>query len=373
MSTETTKLAESGWLDRPVELAPYVTVIDGADGHPLLFNAATGTYVRLSPTGARMVQLLDGTRTGSGLLEAASRSRGPDGTRDRAPALLSFLNDLRAAGALSEPPEPLTGRRRLLARLNRFTPRVRFRARLLIRLLMPPARVVGRFPRTATAVGLSAAAASVVAVILAITLPTPTAIAGPPWLLIIGVLLVQATVHEMAHAIVCASMGVLVREVGVKLFFFLIPLAYVDRTDAYRVRSRVGRSALALAGPVIDLTAAGLCSLLILLTPTHASELGWLLGFQLFVLLNNLNPLLPITDGHHALEAALGELNLRDRSFAYLRHLLFRTPLSAAHQRVTSARRRMYLAYGIISAVYLVLVLGLIGMTYYNLIVLATS
>jgi putative peptide zinc metalloprotease protein len=185
--------------------------------------------------------------------------------------------------------------------------------------------------------------------------------------------LTQAVVHEMSHATVCLSLGVLVREAGVKLFFWLIPLTYVDRTDAYRVRSRAGRSALALAGPLVDLTAAGLTSLLILLSPAHAGALHWLLGFQLFVALGNLNPLLPITDGHHVLEAALGELNLRHRAFAYLRHLLFRTRLSAAHQQVSAARRRMYLAYGIISAAYLGLVLVVIATMYYELIVGAAS
>src|SRR5262245_24726195 len=135
MSAESATAAVPDWLDRPVELAPQVTLIDGADGYPLLFNAETGTYVRLSRTGAEVVPLLDGTRTGTALLQAARRSRGPDGTRDRAPALLSFLNDLRAAGVLSEPPEPLRGSQRLLLRVFGLTPRVRIPARHLNLLL----------------------------------------------------------------------------------------------------------------------------------------------------------------------------------------------------------------------------------------------
>jgi len=373
MSAESTTAAVPDWLDRPVELAPHVTLIDGADGHALLFNAETGTYVRLSRTGARVVPLLDGTRTGTALLDAASRSRGPDGVRDRAPALLSFLSDLRAAEVLSEPPEPLRGRRLLLARLIQLTPRVRIPARQLNLLLRPPAVVLARFPRTASAVGLLVAAAAMVAVVLAMTLPAPVAFTGPPWLLIIGVLLVQATVHEMGHATVCQALGVPVREAGVKLFFLLIPLTYVDRTDAYRVRSRAARSAVALVGPLVDLAAAGLSSLLIMLSPVQFGDLRWLLGMQLFLVVNNLNPLLPVTDGHHAMEAALGELNLRHRAFTYLGHVLFRIPLSAAHQSVPAARRRMYVAYGAISAGYLGLVLTMIAMNYYRLIVQATS
>jgi len=373
MSAESTTAAVPDWLDRPVELAPQVTLIDGADGHSLLFNAETGTYVRLSRTGARVVPLLDGTRTGTALLDAASRSRGPDGVRDRTPALLSFLSDLRAAGVLSEPPEPLRGHQLFFARFIRLTPRVRIPARHLNLMLRLPAAVLARFPRTATAVGLLVGAASAVAIVLALTLPAPMVFTGPPWLLIVGVLLVQATVHEMGHATVCQALGVPVREAGVKLFCLLIPLTYVDRTDAYRVRSRYARGAVALVGPLVDFAAAGLSSLLIVLYPVECGGLRWLLGMQLFLIFNNLNPLLPVSDGHHAMEAALGELNLRHRAFTYLGHVLFRIPLSAAHQSVSAARRRIYLTFGIVSGGYLALVLTMIAMNYYRLIVQATS
>jgi putative peptide zinc metalloprotease protein len=373
MSTESTTTAVPDWLDRPVELAPQVTLIDGANGHSMLFNAETGTYVRLSQTGARVVPLLDGTRTGAALLEAASRSRGPDGVRDRAPVLLSFLSDLRAAGVLSEPPEPLRGRQLLLARFIRLTPHVRFPARHLNLLLRPPAAVLARFPRILTTVGLLICAAAAVSIILAMTLPAPMIYAGPPWLVIGVVLLVQATVHEMGHATVCQSLGVPVREAGVKFFCLLIPLTYVDRTDAYRLRSRRSRCAVALVGPGIDLAAAGLSALLIVLDPVRFGELRWLLGMQLFLIVNNLNPLLPVSDGHHAMEAALGELNLRHRAFTYLGHVLFRLPLSGAHKSVSAARRRIYLTFGIVSGGYLAVVLAMIAMNYYRLFVHATT
>ncbi|MEU7905430.1 hypothetical protein [Actinoplanes sp. NPDC049118] len=373
MSTESTTAAVPDWLDRPVELAPQVTLVEGAEGHSMLFNAETGTYVRLSRTGAKVVPLLDGTRTGTALLEAASRSRGPDGVRDRAPILLSFLTDLRAAGVLSEPPEPLRGRQLLVARIIQATPRVRVPARHLNLFLRPPAMVLARFPRTTTTLGLMIAAASMVSVFTSMTLPAPYTFIGPPWLLIIAVLLVQAAVHEMGHATVCLALGVPVREAGIKLFCLLIPLTYVDRTDAYRLRSRSARTAVALVGPGIDLAAAGLTSLLIAVDPVRFGELRWLLGMQLFLVVNNLNPLLPVSDGHHAMEAALGELNLRNRAFTYLGHLLFRLPLSAAHQSIPARRRRMYLAFGIISASYLCLVLTMIAMNYYHLFMQATS
>lgn len=362
-------MTTTDWLEGPVALAPQVTLIDGADGHPLLFDAVTGTYVRLSQTGARLVPLLDGSRTGTALLDAARRSRGPEGVRDRAPLLLSFLTDLRAAGVLSVPPEAPRGRDRAFLWFLRLAPRIRIPARHLNLMLRPPSMALARFPRSITAFTLVAALASVVLIVLALTMPSPQYFLSPPWLVTVGALLVQAAVHEMGHAAVCQALGVPVREAGVKLFCLLIPLTYVDRTDAYRVRSRFGRSAVAMIGPLVDVIAAGICSLLIILDPARFGGLLWLLGMQLFVIFNNLNPLLPFTDGHHAMEAAVGEINLRDRAFRYLGHIIFRTPLPAAHRAASTARRGLYLIYGLVSAVFLALLLTMISMNYYRLIV----
>ena len=48
MSTEATEEAESPWLERPVKLATYVSVIDGADGYhrAAVFAYAVGHPVR---------------------------------------------------------------------------------------------------------------------------------------------------------------------------------------------------------------------------------------------------------------------------------------------------------------------------------------
>ncbi|GAA2850406.1 hypothetical protein Acy02nite_33660 [Actinoplanes cyaneus] len=366
-------MTTTDWLERPVALAPEVTLIDGADGHSLLFDPVSGRYVRLSRTGARLIPLLDGSRTGTALLEAARRSRGPDGVRDRAPVLLSFLTDLRAAGVLSVPPDPPRGGQRAFLWFLRLAPRIRIPARHLNRMLRPPSMALARYPRTFTTLTVAAALASTVLIVLATALPAPLSFAGPPWLLTVGVLLVQAAVHEMGHASVCQALGVPVREAGVKMFCLLIPLTYVDRTDAYRVRSRFGRSAVALIGPLVDLIATGICALLILLDPVRFADLRWLLGMQLFIVFNNLNPLLPFTDGHHAMEAGLGEINLRDRAFRYLGHVIFRRPLPAAHRAVSTARRGMYLAYGLISTVFVAMLLAMISMNYYSLILHFTN
>ena len=55
----------------------------------------------------------------------------------------------------------------------------------------------------------------------------------------------------------------------------------------------------------------------------------WCSPFKSCSILSNLNPLLP-TDGYHALEAGLGALNFRRRAFDYTTHRLFGRPLPSA-------------------------------------------
>jgi putative peptide zinc metalloprotease protein len=64
------------------------------------------------------------------------------------------------------------------------------------------------------------------------------------------------------------ALGVPIREAGAQLLFWPIPMTHVDRTDAYRGRSRAGRSAVAAIGILVDLLAGGLNGLLIVAAST---------------------------------------------------------------------------------------------------------
>src|SRR5580704_17292241 len=104
------------WLDEPLGLRPEVTRLAGANGQPMLYLPATKGYVRLSRSGAAITSLLDGTTTGTEVM-AQIAARQPAGSPAPVDHLVAaFLEDLRAAEALTVSSDP-TPRRSGVARL----------------------------------------------------------------------------------------------------------------------------------------------------------------------------------------------------------------------------------------------------------------
>ena len=64
----------------------------------------------------------------------------------------------------------------------------------------------------------------------------------------------------LAHAAACRAHGVAATEAGIMLWGWFMPLAYVDCTHVYRLAQRRPRIIVALAGPYVDLVAAGGCA-----------------------------------------------------------------------------------------------------------------
>ncbi len=62
------------------------------------------------------------------------------------------------------------------------------------------------------------------------------------WVAIIMIL--HLALHEIAHAIVTKAYGITIREAGIALLYYFIPVAYVDRTDTYRLKSKKAESIL---------------------------------------------------------------------------------------------------------------------------------
>jgi putative peptide zinc metalloprotease protein len=152
---------------------------------------------------------------------------------------------------------------------------------------------------------------------------------------IIGGLLLHAIIHELSHALVGSYYGVKIREFGIALLYYFLPVAYTDRTDAYRLRDFNSRAAIAMAGPMFDLYGAGISAAASCLTSgTAAVNFRLLMWMQVITFISNLNPLMP-GDGYHVLEAWFGALNFRRRAFS----LLFRRlswPLSSSTTSGTS-------------------------------------
>ena len=163
----------------------------------------------------------------------------------------------------------------------------------------------------------------------------------------VAIQLVSILLHESWHAIVAGYLGTPIRGLGVALMFWAIPIAYVDRTDSYRVRSRRGLTMLALAGIFSDGVVCGLeAAVAWASTGTVRQVALTLCAFQLTMLVTNLNPLTQ-SDGVAAVEAATGSVNLRGRSMFVLRCILRRQPLPPGLAVMRPAVRWGYFIYGL--------------------------
>jgi putative peptide zinc metalloprotease protein len=154
---------------------------------------------------------------------------------------------------------------------------------------------------------------------------------------------------------VCQYLRVPVREAGIGLMLYLMPVGYVDRTDAYRVRERRSRAFLSLAGPLNDQIWFGATAVVAVTVPGETGDLAYsLLFFQALLTVANLNPLTP-SDGYHAVSAVAGQVNVRGQALAYLTHRLLRIPLTPLMVAASPRRRRFYLVYAIACAAFVAL------------------
>lgn len=342
------------WLREPLGLRPGVEILTGANDERMLFVPDSLTYVRLTSGAARLVALIDGRATGEELADRVSAPAGAAGERVRR-SVIRLLEELRRAGALTVPAEAVAGPERGRPRTPRYQRRLPL-TRSLARVVRRPGRLLRRVPYRLTlvvvvvAVGLAVGAA-VVGLVRSVGMDASGVRLSLG--LVIVVLLVQAGLHEIAHAVVGEALDVPVREAGLVLWWFVLPVPYVDCTDAYRLRGRGGRVAIALAGPVVDVLAIGVSATVWSATGATAdSAVRGLLLIQLLVLVTTVNPILP-GDGHHAVAAAAGEFNLRGRAFLVLAHLVLRRPLPRS-LAVSRSRRAGYLAYAVLSVAYFV-------------------
>ncbi|MGY0232121.1 PqqD family peptide modification chaperone [Longispora urticae] len=327
-----------------------VQLLVGMDDLPLAYDGGTGRYHRLSGAAVATLRLLDGTRSTeevAGLLASARRQE-PGTARAE---LDLFLGTLDRAGLLHGTAAPVAVPRRRSALLPRFVV-----TRALPRLLEPVAAPLRTGRRAPVAMAVLAAAGTVGTVLgvtgflAAARPPDPSVAFG-----VAAVLLVlQVCLHEAAHALVCQVQRTPVRGAGFALLLWVLPVAFVDRTDAYRIRSRGGRLALTLSGPLCDGVCMGVTAALAL-TGHGGDVAGHLLVFQTFALLLNVNPLLP-GDGYVAVEVVFGLVDPRGRALALLGHAVRRRALPP-HLASLPARTRLVLGvYGVACLGYLVLV-----------------
>ncbi|WP_409180106.1 site-2 protease family protein [Amycolatopsis sp. VS8301801F10] len=354
--------------DDLLKLRPGVELLTGADGRSMLFDDESGKYVFLSAGACLLVpQLTTGVRYGQLTGELARRSGARAEQVDRASRPLA--RDLLRMGLLEGIAPDAGGVTARLARSQIKMPHVRLplstaRADRVFAALarLFRGRAGGLALGAAGLLGLAGVLAALGAIFFTPFAPDLSAV----WVVYL-VMIPQTLLHETAHGVLCRRYGVPAREVGVALWFYVMPIAYVDRSDSVRLERRWPRVAILLAGPAFDGIVLGVLAVLLICGAGDPGVLGVLVAFQTVMLCMNFNPMLP-TDGQQALENALGKLNLRNRAMTYVLHRLLRKPLPSALAKTARRDRALFWGYGLVCLGYLLLVFGMLGVTLYTLV-----
>ena len=386
--TTTTSPARTPSSDIP-RLRRGVTLIVGMDDQPMLFDSVSGAYHRLGKAAAFIVDQFDGSRSLPTIIDQLPQQI-DDAGRQRITRLVDYLRSksLLEGGA---PPKVVVQQERIRKRADGrhvapphvgkheqihpprwsggwMLPRFML-IRSYRRVVAPVAAALHHLPaRTLGCLFILAAAggyaAGVESLIRLSGGPRPPA---SVYLTAVAIQLVSIVGHESWHAIVAGYLGTPVRGLGVAFMFWVLPIAYVDRTDSYRVRSKLGRAMLAFAGICSDGVVCGAeAAVAAASTGTVRQVALTLCAFQLTMLVTNLNPLTQ-SDGVATVEALTGSVNLRGRSMLVLRCAVTRTPLPPALARMRLVARGGYFLYGLacvlLSVVGTVLGIAWLGLT----------
>ena len=361
-----------------------VSLIVGMDNQPMLFDSDSGKYHRLGAAAAFIVNQFDGVRSLPTIIEELPQDIDEAGARRitglvdnlREKSLLVGSEPAPAASAVPAAPartrrvrgrhtaQPRQARHLKVEKPRRsggwWLPRIII-ARKYHRIVAPIVILLQRLPARALSwVFLALAVCGYAAGAMALS-----SLAGGPrpgalvLIMAVAIQLVSILLHESWHAIVAGYLGTPIRGLGVALMFWAIPIAYVDRTDSYRVRSRRGLTMLALAGIFSDGVVCGLEAAVAWASSGTARQVALTLcAFQLTMLITNLNPLTQ-SDGVAAVEAATGSVNLRGRSMFVLRRVLSRQPLPPALAVMRPAVRWGYFVYGLLCSLLGLLAFGM--------------
>ncbi len=367
--TTTTSTVRVSSSDIP-RLRRGVKLIVGMDDQPMLFDSTSGAYHRLGKAAAFIVDQFDGARSLPTIIDQLPQEIDAAGRR-RITRLVEYL---RSKSLLEggEPPRVVVSQDRVRKRVdgrhvapphvgrheqihpprwsgNWMLPRFML-IRSYRRVVAPVAAALHHLPaRTLGWLFVLAAAGGYVAGVESLIHlsggPRPPA---SVFLIAIAIQLVSIVGHESWHAIVAGYLGTPVRGLGVAFMFWVMPIAYVDRTDSYQVRSRLGRAMLAFAGICSDGVVCGAeAAAALAFTGTARQVALTLCAFQLTMLVTNLNPLTQ-SDGVATIEALTGSVNLRGRSMLILRSVVRRAPLPPALARMGLAVRGAYFFYGLV-------------------------
>jgi putative peptide zinc metalloprotease protein len=283
----------------------------------VLRDLSRDSYLRLSDEDARLLELLDGSRSLVDLVGEAEQRFGAAGAV-RLARLLADLGErgllAGVAGAPAVSGDPGFWRRLLTPREKTFAGI----GALFERLYRRAGWVLFTRPALWGIAALCVVGVVAFGALVALRYGTPFVVAQHIALgglvFLLGRFAVVA-VHETAHGLTMCSFGRRVDKAGLKLVVIL-PYAFVDTSQAW-FEPRRRRIAVSAAGPVSDFTLGAIFALCCLTLPDGTvRDIFFQLAFAAYVgAFFNLNPFIE-RDGYHMLVDHLREPGLRRRARA---------------------------------------------------------
>jgi putative peptide zinc metalloprotease protein len=338
----------------------------------VLQDHATRRCHRLTPAAYHFAGAIDGRRTVQAIWEATTEALGDEApSQDEAIRVLGLLH-LADVLQCDVTPDTLEILRRCQRR-ERADGWQRFANPLSVRVpLVDPNAWLDRLtpflrPLFSGPAAIAAAIVITVGAVIAgrhwtaLTADAAERLLDPGNLLLLWIAYpVMKTLHELGHAAAVKAFGGSVHEMGIQ-FLVMMPIPYVDASDATAWPEKGRRIAVGAAGILVEL-----CLAAIALGVWVSVDPGWIRNLAFDVawigaassLLVNGNPLLRF-DGYYVLSDAIEIPNLRRRSTQYLSYLWLRHVfrMEAVRYPVTGpGEARWFIAFGVMSFAYRILI-----------------
>ncbi|WP_077706047.1 PqqD family peptide modification chaperone [Virgibacillus dokdonensis] len=178
-----------------------------------------------------------------------------------------------------------------------------------------------------------------------------------PWILM------HLLLHELSHAFTCKVLGGDIREIGVGLLYYILPVAYLDLTDTYKL-PRKSRAIISIAGPLFDLISLSITVTIIMTQGGQLQDIAYyIMGIQIFVFLINTNLLLP-SDLYRFIESLTKDMNLRRNSFQYLKSILLNKEKPQYLNSMSKRKEVIYISYSVVASLYLMVFISTLLLFY---------
>lgn len=186
----------------------------------------------------------------------------------------------------------------------------------------------------------------------------------------VGALAFVKLLHELGHAYTAKHFKIHVPTMGLA-FLVLFPVLYTNVTNAWRLKKRIERFAITVAGVAVELALAGLSTLGWALTdPGIMNSIFFLVSSTTWItsLFLNLNPAMRF-DGYYLMTDILSIDNLQQRAFGMtrwrLRELFFDLKIPPPEEGVSQKRLNLMTIYSVYTWTYRIILYTAIALFVY--------